>query len=164
MRLKGRTRPSEAWILTKCLNVGPLLIFSISLVADYKLQIGGLLPGNADNVAVLGEHEAEREDEAKRGVDSDKIPIGGTSTYISPSLWWQTTSCCRLAAGDVLPGNTDDVAVPGEHEAEGEGKAEQGVDSDKIPKGGTSTYILHLSGGRLQSCRLAAYYLAMLTM
>ncbi len=60
MRLKGRTRPSVAWIVTKCLKVGPLLISSISLVVDYKLQIGGgVLPGNADNVAVPGEHEAE---------------------------------------------------------------------------------------------------------
>jgi hypothetical protein len=36
MRLKGRTRPSEAWIVTKSLKVGPLLIFYISLAADYK--------------------------------------------------------------------------------------------------------------------------------
>jgi hypothetical protein len=52
--------------------VGPLLIFSISLVVDYKLlQIGGVLPGNADDVAVPGEHEAEGEDEAERGVEDE---------------------------------------------------------------------------------------------
>jgi len=52
---------------------GPLFIFSSSLAADCKLlQIGGLLPGNADNVAVPGEHEAEGEDEAERGVDESE--------------------------------------------------------------------------------------------
>jgi hypothetical protein len=52
--------------------VGPLLIFSISLVAEYKLKVGGVLPGNADDVAVPGEHEAEGEDEAERGVDESE--------------------------------------------------------------------------------------------
>ncbi len=37
---------------------------------------------------------------------------------------------CKLAAGGVLPGNADDVAVPGEHEAEGEDEAKRGMEEE----------------------------------